>query len=333
VQVVNDAALAKRTSYTDEISRLMAQNSLSLIDEQTKDYRVGPGDLLEISIFEWELREETKTATFRVAESGLIPLPVIGDMNAGGRTVEQIKKQVEDLLRDGGYLKQPRVSVDIKEYRSKRIAVVGAVSDPGVYTLRRNVTTLLDVVSLAGGLSERAGYMLYVIRPRSGEAIAVQAAATDKDAKAMAATGNVKVMAIDLYDLMEKGNLALNAVLTNGDVVNVPEAKKFSVIGYVRDPGTFPLKKPTTVLEGIALARGLLVRRASPRDCIIKRMTSDGEEIIPLDLVAISEGKKPNLYLQPNDIIEVRQTMAKMVGLEIFDALKSVFHVGYTISK
>jgi len=329
---VNAAVLAVRMSATDDASRLLAQRSRGIIKERSEDYRVGPGDLLEISIFEWELREETKTAVFRVAESGVIALPVVRDLNVGGLTVGEIKGRVETVLREGGFILKPRVSVDIREYRSKRIAVVGSVNDPGVYTLRQNVTTLLEILSLAGGVSEQAGNVLHVVRAEGEGGRADKAAGSAPQTGAKEGEAEQSVIAIDLYELMEMGNLALNVVLRHGDVVNVPEAKRISVIGYVREPGNFPLKKPTTVLEAVALAGGLMEREASPRYCVLKRRLPEGELIIPLDLVAISEGEEPNRYLLPNDIIEVRQTAQKRFGLELLDVLRSVLNVGFVLS-
>ena len=113
VRDVNEAALALRVSNTDDASRARALHSRGLIALRSEDYRVGPEDLLEVSIFEWELREETKTAAFRVAESGIISLPVIGDVKVGGKTLGEVKKLIEQRLQEGGFIKSPQVSVDI----------------------------------------------------------------------------------------------------------------------------------------------------------------------------------------------------------------------------
>jgi len=345
IKVVNQAALAARPSLTDDTSRLRALESLTLLQERAEDYRIGPGDLLEVSIFEWELREEQKTAAFRVAESCIVSLPVIGDLPVGGLSVRQIKAMVETRLTEGGILKDPRVSVEIVEFRSKRVAVGGAVTEPGVYTLRQNVATLLDILMLAGGITDRAGYVLYVIRPRANAITteplpadpateaATRDAVNEAVAKAAAAAGPKRdIITIDLYELLIMGDLKLNVVLRNGDIVNVPQAKDFSVIGFVREPGSFPLKKPTTVLEGIAQAGGLMERDASPHSCALKRRTSDGEVILPLDLVAISRGKKPNFFLEPGDVIDVRQTILQKIALEALDAISSVMSVGYSLN-
>lgn len=317
---INKAAVASRISYTDDATRLFAHTSASLFQKQAADYRVGPEDLLVINVFEWEIRNQPSTVEARVMEGGTISLPILGEVPVGGLTVEQVRQLLETRLKEDGILLYPRVSVAIKEYRSKRVAVVGAVQEPGVYTLRQNVTMLLDILTLAGGVSDRAGQVLYVLRPRPRPAEGEEPNGDSVEPK---------IVAIDLYDLMERGELGLNVVLHHGDVVNVPEAPKFYVVGFVNKAGGFPLNRPTTVLEGIALAGGLREREASPRRSVLKRRTPDGEEIIPLDLVAISRGESPNLFLKANDVIEVRQTGAKRVFLEGFDAFKAIVNIGY----
>lgn len=338
-KVVTKPSAASPSSYTDKTSRLLAQHSFDMRGQLTEDYRIGPGDLMEISIFEWELREETKTATFRVAESGIISLPVIGDVQAGGKTVKEVKNFIEYRLKTGGFLLQPRVSVDIQEYRSKRVGVVGAVNDPGVYTLRRNVTRLLDILSLAGGLSERGGYVCYVIRPLLGsETLRKSSGGTQGSYGGSAGSSGAvlpivvrDVITIDLFELLELGNMELNMILRSGDVVNVPEAKSFSILGYVREPGVYPLKEPTTVLEGVSMARGLVLSKASTDSCFLKRNTPGGETIMQFDLVAMAKGSQANPYLMPDDILYVGPATGKIVAGGIFGLIKSVLNLGYWI--
>lgn len=326
VQEVNKAAIASRVSYTDPTSRLMAHKSLSLLPDRATDYRVGPSDVLEISIFEWEVRNETRTINVRITEGGMLSLPTLEDLKVEGLTAEQVKALLETQLKEKGVLTNPRVTVLVKEFRSKRVAVVGAVHYPGVYTLRQNVTTLSEILTLAGGPSERAGQLLYVIRTP---------APADPATEKPAATAEVQqnLIAVDLYELFEQGALDLNMVLQNGDVINVPEAPKFFIVGFVHEPGGFPLTRPTTVLDGIAMAHGLRERDASPTVCVLKRQTPDGEQMIPIDLVDISRGRQPNLYMAPNDVLDVRQTTFKKVALETLDAFKSLFSVGYTLNR
>ena len=300
---VADPSTAVRPSYTDQASRILAEHTLVQLSQQDQDYKLGPGDVIEVNIFEWELSEQAKTVPVRISQMGMISLPMIGDLQASGATVWDLKKEIEQRLQAGGFIRRPQVSVIIKEFHSKKIAVVGSVHKPGVYVIERNVTTLLDILSLAGGLTAQSGQMLYVIRRDSSDS--AQKSAADKPA----------TITIDLHELMDSCNLGLNIVLRNGDIVSVPQAERFFVYGYVNKPGAFNLAKPTTVLEAVAMAEGVDHDRGSPEYCMLKRNATDGQQHIPIDLEAIRKGKKPNLYLEPNDIIDVRQTWLKGVGV------------------
>jgi len=311
-QKVDLAAIRAAASMSSEQDRQLALSTFARLPEGAIDYKIGPGDVLEIGVFQWELSEETKTLDARVSEEGTVSLPLVGDLGVKGKTVRDVKVMIEKALKAGEYIKAPRVSVVIKEFRSKRVSLVGAVKDPGTYTLRSNVTQLLDVLSLAGGLAETAGQHLYVVRSRSaGEDVG-------------------KVITIDLHDLLVAGRLELNVVLSDGDVVSVPLAQKFFVYGYVRNPGAYDLKRRTTVLESIAIAGGLDRPMASPTYCILRRGKDNSE--MELDLVEIAEGAEPDHYLLPNDTVEVRQTFLRKVGLMFWEGVRSVFHVGYTLN-
>ncbi len=331
-QVVEQSFVAFPPSYTDDTSRRLATATFQRLPEFYEDYRVGPEDVLEITIFEWELREETKSVEIRVSESGIISLPVIGEMNVRGLTVEEIKAKIEKRLKDWQIIPNPRVSVVVQQFRSKRVAVVGAVRDPGTYTLRRNVTTLLDILSLAGGPDDRAGQVAYVIRnirpAEAGKEGGVQPATPENAVTTAAAPTDQQVITIDLYELMELGNMSLNVLVGDGDVVNVPEAKRFQVLGFVKDPGTYSLKKPTTVLEGIAMARGVLDEEASSSKTLLKRKTASGEVILVLDLPAIARGEKPNPYLQADDVIVVPQSGLRRSILYGYNLIRSMFNFG-----
>lgn len=339
---VNKAAMACHTSLTDDISRMLATNTLGRAKEKEEDYKLGPDDELTVTVFEWLVRQATKTVDVRISESGRITLPLIGSIETKGRTVEQVEKEVSSRLIQGGYIKTPRVTVRIKEFRSKIISVMGAVNQPGQHTIRQNVTTLLDALSLAGGMNEFAGYEILVLRPSSAETMGASIISDElsriskssmmdnlpQELKAL----DKKIITIDTNELIDKGNLALNMILSNGDIVFVPEARQFFVVGFVRKPGGYPLKKPTTVLEAIAHAEGLMENEASPHYCFLKRREKDGEVLLPIDLVSISDGIKPNIYLRPDDILDVRQTFWKKLENGTLDLVKNVFSVGYSVN-
>jgi polysaccharide export outer membrane protein len=337
---VNVAAFAARPSYSNEQSRGAVRRSFEAGTVRNEDYRIGPGDLIEVSVFEWELRGETRTASFRVAESGIISLPVVGNIEVGGLTVAQVREHIEKELKSGGYIKAPRVTVNVVEFRSKKVAVVGAVNDPGVYVLHENATSLLDVLSLAGGVGDEAGQVAHVTlgeKSMNGQNEAEGSPSepgrpAGESAKEKRDTSNEQVVSVDLYQLLETGDMQLNMVLQDGDTVYVPKAKSISVLGYVEQPGSFPLSKPVRVLDAIAMANGIIEEKASPKACILKRNAADGEKTIALDLTRIARGKDPNQYLQPYDVIVVRQTSSKRVLTGVKDFFRYIFNFSYAVN-
>jgi polysaccharide export outer membrane protein len=114
------------------------------------EYRVGPQDLLEISVF--QVAELSRTV--RVSTSGEVSLPLIGIVHAGGRTVHEVERDITDRLGKG-YLQNPQVSVFVKEFTSQRVTLEGAVQKPGIYPLTGQ-TSLLQAIAMAQGLSDLA---------------------------------------------------------------------------------------------------------------------------------------------------------------------------------
>lgn len=114
------------------------------------DYRVGPLDLLEISVFQ----VEELNRTVRINSSGQISLPLIGMVAAGGRTVSELEALIADKLQQT-YLQDPQVSVFVKEFSSQRITVEGAVNQPGIFPITGR-TSLLQALALAKGFEQLA---------------------------------------------------------------------------------------------------------------------------------------------------------------------------------
>jgi len=252
-----------------------------------KEYVIGPQDLLEIKVF--ELPELNQTV--RVSEDGSITLPLVGNVQVGGLTKDGVEEKLKMLL-EARWLKNAQVSVFIKEYQSRRVAVIGAVEKPGMYELIGRLT-LLQVISQAGGFKENAADKIYVLRE-------------DKD-------GATTSIAIDLEELLLEGNQKLNIPLMAGDVVNVPVDKFIHVyvFGQVRNPGAIEVKmsKKITVLQAIAAAGGL-TEGASKRGVTIKRVLKDGrEQKIKVNLNDIIKGKKPDIVLQEGDVVYVPESI------------------------
>lgn len=116
----------------------------------TSEYRVGAQDLLEISVFQ----VNDLNRTVRVNSNGQISLPLIGVIQAGGSTVQELEAAIAQKLSDE-FLQAPQVSVFVKEFTSQRVTLEGAIAKPGIYPITGK-TSLLQALAMGGGPSELA---------------------------------------------------------------------------------------------------------------------------------------------------------------------------------
>jgi len=254
--------------------------------EEAQDIPIGPEDLLEISVFEFpELNLKV-----RVSEDGSIYLPLLGEIQTDGLTVEQLQERLRDQLAQD-YLKDPQVSVFVREHGSKRVSVLGTVAKPGVYEVL-GTRTLLQVLSQAGGLQEDSGEELYLIRT--------------------APDGEFTRIAINLNDLMLSHDPKLNHLILPGDIISVPRDVTISIYvdGAVKTPGRLEEKasRPVTLLQAIARAGGP-TERANLKGISILRQQEDGTQLVlEINLKRIRKGKDPNPVLLDGDVIVVPET-------------------------
>ena len=254
-----------------------------------KEYRIGAKDLLEITIV--ELPELNQTV--RVSEDGSISLPLIGRVMIDGLTKEEVEKRLTALLLEQNYVKNARVTVFIKEYQSKRVALIGAVNKPGMYDLVGRMT-LLQLISQAAGLTELASSELFVLRE-------------GKD-------GSQSRIVIDLDDLLNKGNQTLNIPLQAGDIVNIPTEQIINVyvFGAVRNPGVLPVKmsKKITILQAIAQAGGLVEGASKSGVTITRKDRKTGRETkIKVNLNDVLKGTHPAIDLVEGDVVYVPESI------------------------
>jgi polysaccharide export outer membrane protein len=243
-------------------------------------YRIGPGDVLVIDVAgEPDLKRKVK-----VLEQGTIQLPYIDhDLKVGGLT----EHQVNDLLRREftSILKEPQVTVFIEEYRARMVSIAGAVNQPKQIPLTREIR-LYDLISQAGGLTDKAGNIIQLIHTRPTDSIEV----------------------INLNDIFRKPDL--NRILRDGDFVNVPESGVFYVSGNVNKPGAFPLRETMRISQAIAMAGGV-AQDSKKKEVVLVR--SDGpdqsnttKEIV--NLYEIEKDPSKDIVLKPYDVILVPES-------------------------
>jgi polysaccharide export outer membrane protein len=250
-------------------------------------YQIGPSDVLGIKVFE----EPTLSGEYNVDTDGTITFPFLGRVMVSGKTIKDIEAEITAALR-ADYVRRAQVSVDITQYRSRAIYVLGEVRSPGKYSIEGQVT-LLEVIAKAGSLTPTAGPILTVLRSRDGTAAASTAA---QEPAVPGDPRGAELLRIS-YDDLREGRLKANILLQDGDTIFVPAADKFYVSGFVRTPGMFVLTPGLTVQQAISLAGGL-TDRGSDRGIKISRKVNGKD---------VEVGVKMSDPIKPNDTIKVRQ--------------------------
>jgi polysaccharide export outer membrane protein len=300
--------------------RLMEQAARS---SEESDLPVGTGDLLEISVFEVE---ELSKIRLRVPGRGAISLPLIGQIQAAGRTTAELEEEIRVRLQRK-FMHDPQVSVFLQEHNSQRISVIGAVRKGGVFNLNRPLR-LADALALAEGLTEEADRQVYVIRRAPIGTVTAAAGGGPAPAGASPPKGDAiaEVMApIDLSELAD-GREDLNVALRSGDVVHVPRAGSVYVGGSVERPGSFLLRGKTTAQQAI-LAAGGVKDVADWSDVRLYRKAPSGTvEVTVYDLDAFEQGK-PAPELQRNDVVVVGKSAGKAFFYGFIDFFKGALGV------
>jgi polysaccharide export outer membrane protein len=268
---------------------------------QSSDYVIGSGDLLRIEVFDVpDLSREV-----RVSESGFISLSLIPvRVRAAGLTPFQLEEKLAELLQANQLVMHPHVSVFVREHLSQPITVIGAVQKPMVYEAIRS-TTLLEVLSEAGGIASDAGSVVLVTRrPKAGP--------TGGNGSDSSVPG---VITIRLRSLLDQGDPKSNILVYGGDVVSVPRAGIVYVVGAVNRPGGFVLQTDSeemTTLKALALAGGM-TGTAKPHDTVLVRKNPDTgkNKEIPVDVSKILARKAEDVRLYSNDILFVPDSTGK----------------------
>ena len=271
------------------LTSLIALFSINLFPQQeyTVEYKIGPKDLLEISVF----GQDELNKTVRVSEDGKITFPLLGEVEVKGLTKVELEKKLSRLLEEK-YLHNPQVTIFIKEHQSKRVSVLGAVKNPGHYEILGR-QTLLHIISKAGGLTNETGEDIIIMRQsQDGSNISLK---------------------ISIDGLFLKGDPDLNIPLQPNDIINVPIDKivHVYVFGQVKNPGALDVKKSNipTLLRAIAQAGGFS-ERASKGGVIIKRKDESGnEKTTKVNVKNIIKGKKKDIQLMENDVVIVPETI------------------------
>jgi polysaccharide export outer membrane protein len=290
-----------------------------------EDYKIGAGDVIDIKVAD----ADELSGIYRVSADGTIKLRFLGRILVLDKTPEELAKTITDGLQ-GKYLFDPRVDVIVREYNSRMIYIQGAVGRPGVYQMEGR-PNLLQLIVLAGGLSQNFGSTAFIIRRvkipeaerRAAEASIREQNAQPQEAKADPSATDPSdpdrprltdaewlarqytLIKLNINGLF-KGRFDQNMFLEPGDVVTIPPTDLFFMTGQFKAPGSFPLKEGTSLRQAVALAQGFTPTASPGKSIIFRENPETGQRLeLHVDLGEIMNGKKEDMLVYPNDVIVV----------------------------
>lgn len=277
-------------------------------ENAAQGYRLGLNDEVIVRVLD---AEEIPDQPARVDGRGNLNLPLVGRVPAAGLTVEELEDDLTARL--SRFLREPQVTVTLAEVRSQPVSVLGAVNKPGVHQIE-SAMTLVEILSLAGGLREDAGHTIKITRQAEYGPVPLSGAQGD-------ASGRFSVAEVNVQEVLEARRPDDNIVIRPHDVISVPRAAMVYVIGEVEKSGGFVLeeRQSVSVLQALSLAGGLTDVAAIEHARILRGGEGDGagggagggiagagERVeIAVDLKAIMAGKTADVALEPEDILFV----------------------------
>ena len=279
------------------------------VAQERSTYLLGPDDQIVVRALH---AEEISDKPVRISADGTINLPMIGTVKAAGLTISQMEAALMDKLKF--YVQNPQVAVSVTEMRSQPVSVLGSVNNPGVIQLQGR-KTLVEVLSLAGGLRQDAGQTVKITRSVTWGEIPLAGAHKD-------ATDKFYVAEVDLDLILKAARPEENIPIRPEDVISIPRAEMVYVVGEVGKAGGFVLRnrESLTVLQAVSMAEGL-GKTASPAHARILR-SGDGPDRreIPVPLQKIMEGKAEDPRLKPDDILFIPSSVPKKAALRGIEA-------------
>jgi polysaccharide export outer membrane protein len=279
------------------------------------NYVLGPDDQIVIHAFE---AEEISDKPIGISGDGFIDLPMIGRVHAAGMTVQQLQTELTNRL--GQYVNHPQLTVMVSEFRSQPVSVMGAVNSTGVVQLQGR-KTLMEVISLAGGLRQDAGNSVTITREMKNGKLPLANATVDPGGQYTTAT-------VSLREIMNGKKPEDNILIQPNDVLTVPKAQLIYVLGEVGRPGGFVLDDHDTLssLQCVALAGGLSRTAKGSKAKILRLEPGKSERVeIPANLSKIMRGDAPDMMLHADDILFVPNNAPKSAGLR---AAETAINIG-----
>src|SRR5262252_8842948 len=300
----------------------------SALADVREDYLINPGDVIEVEVD----RAPELSGTRRVSASGTIRMEYLGQVKAQGVTADELASFIANSLSDR-YLKNPRVTVAVKQINSHIFFIQGAVNSPGAYQIEGR-PSLLTLITVAGGLTENHGSTAFIFReayrpemdvPDKGDpkgSLDSQPESVAADSPSQPGGRNQEVVEGERSELIKvninglfKREFDKNLRLYPRSIVHIPQAEVFFVGGEVNAPGSFMFKEGATLRQAITLAQGMKSTAASDRAIIFREVTGSGKrQEIRVDAGKIMNGEQEDVEINANDIVIIPNSRSKTVG-------------------
>ncbi len=297
--------------------------------KDSKDFAVGPGDVLEIQVTGVK---ELEDRVVRVDGNGDIDLPLVGSVHVAGLSETELDSLLVRKL--GDYLYHPQAQIFVKSYNNRQVSVTGEVKTPSDYTLNGPEDTVRELIQRAGGVTQQAspevvftpGTDLIASSEASSPKIEGKYSAASYDSKSEIPQGvslkpaesdSVHPLIIDLSATSNQGRY-LDLPVRPGDSIFIPSAGAVSTVGWVHKPQTMPITRNLSVMGAVAASGGTLFA-ADEHDVRIVRRQGDGQvEVTTVDLASIQAGKSEDPPLRNGDIVDVPYSVAKIPGYALY---------------
>lgn len=245
------------------------------LSEAQRDYVLGPGDVVRVSVYQ----NQDLTLETRITESGAISYPLLGQVRLGGLSVPQAEKVIADGLKNGNFVRQPQVSILVTQVRGNQASVLGMVNRPGRYPIEQTGMRLSELLATAGGIAQGGSDQVVLSGMRDRKPLRV---------------------VIDVPLLFAQSGGVNDPVIANGDTMYVERMPMVYIYGEVQRPGAMRLERDMTVLQGLASGGGL-TQRGTEKGLRLHRRGADGKVQI------LQPGM--NDPLQNGDVIYLRESL------------------------
>jgi polysaccharide export outer membrane protein len=331
---IAQAAKASQAKDNNDLERLAQLWERRRRENLASDYPIGPGDVIEISV---PGMEEIKIITQRVTGEGTISLPFAGVINASGMTDKELRDEIRRRL-ETNYMRNPQISLFVKEFRSRQVAVIGAVQKPGLYNLASSTDTVLGMISHAGGMRPEAAERILFVPAEPVDSAKAKEVIDSLPAQVVSQDPSplilksVDPIVISLDSINRSGHERyLNIPARPGDIIMVPGGGEVLVQGWVGKPGAYKITSGLTILGAVAAAGGTVFPADNGSIELIRTNNQGQKTSFVANLDAIKAGEQPDLPLREGDVIDVLSTGPKLAAYGVYRFFTSFISVGASI--